>query len=161
MLGIMALILAVVAYGAFYLGAPGRQSKAVGSPRVLLVAGAVLTVGALAVSIVATQSAVGPVLVLTVMMAVGTVLALAGPFVLPATDEGRARTRKPRAERPVPTGSPGAGLPSAGQLAARPTSSGLPGKSATGTPVAAPPSGASATKPKLPSQLPPSPPSAP
>lgn len=115
MLNATFILLAVAAYAAFYLGAPGRQSKAVGPPRALLLIGVVLTVAALAVSIAATQSAVGPVLVLTAMMATGTALAIAGPFVLPEAKPSGERASMPRTKRPraagVPPGS--AGLPPA------------------------------------------------
>ena len=98
MLAVLSVVLAVAAYGAFYLGAPGRQSRAVGRPRVMLASGAVLTVAALAASIAATGSAVGPALVLTVMMAVASALAMAGPFLLPSAET------VPR-KRPLATGA--------------------------------------------------------
>jgi hypothetical protein len=106
MLGALAILLSVVAYGAFYVGAPGRQSKAPGPSRLLLGAGTVLTVVALALSVAATRSAVGPALVLTVMMAVASALAMIGPFLLPDAETARPRPspapQKRSSSRPAP-----------------------------------------------------------
>lgn len=99
MLEALALVLAVAAYAAFYLGAPGRQSRPVGPPRPMRWGGAALTVAALAVSVAATGSAVGPAMVLTVMMTAASALAVAGPFLLPEAEGAR-----PRAPRPAPGG---------------------------------------------------------
>ncbi|NBC18777.1 MAG: hypothetical protein GVY18_15850 [Bacteroidetes bacterium] len=96
MLDALYMVLSAAAYSAFYAGAPGRQSQAVGPSRVLLGAGIVLTVAALALSVVATRSTVGPVLTLTVMMTVASVLAITGPFMLPDS-EGTTRRRRSRA----------------------------------------------------------------
>ncbi|MEM1041043.1 MAG: hypothetical protein AAGI91_00290 [Bacteroidota bacterium] len=104
MLLALALLLAAAAYGAFYVGAPGRQSEAVGPPRAMRVAGGVLTVAALTVSLAATGSSVGPVLVLVVMSAAASALALAGPFLLPeATPPVRQRAPQPKAAGRGPT----------------------------------------------------------
>ncbi|MEO0558730.1 MAG: hypothetical protein AAF170_11175 [Bacteroidota bacterium] len=92
MLAVVSMLLAVAAYGAFYAAAPGRQSKALGSSRLLLGVGAVLTVAALVLSAVATGSAVGPALVLTVMMAAASTLAMAGPFLLPEAETPSRRS---------------------------------------------------------------------
>lgn len=93
----LALLLSAIAYSAFYASAPGRQSQAVGPVRPLFGAGAVLTVAAFALSVVATRSAVGPTLVLTVMMATASVLAMIGPFLLPDAG-GTARPRSSPAD---------------------------------------------------------------
>lgn len=106
MLGVVSVLLAVAAYAAFYVAAPGRQSKALGPSRPLLAAGAVLTVAALALSIVATGSAVGPALVVTVMMAVASALAMAGPFVLPEAEGSRRTASGPAGAARVPTRPP-------------------------------------------------------
>lgn len=99
MLGTLALLLSVAAYGAFYVAAPGRQSRAVGPPRVLLGVGAALTLAALVLSYVATRSAVGPALVLTVMMAAASMLAMIGPFVLPPADAAHVQASRPARSR--------------------------------------------------------------
>lgn len=91
MLETVALILSVAAYAAFYAGAPGRQSRPVGPPRLFLGTGTVLTLGALVIASVTTGSAVGPVVVVTMMMTVASILAITGPFVLP--EPGTTRTR--------------------------------------------------------------------
>ncbi|MEM1127450.1 MAG: hypothetical protein AAGI71_12420 [Bacteroidota bacterium] len=91
---ILSLILAALAYGAFYVAAPGRQSKALGSVRLLLGLGTGLTVAGLGVSYLATESAVGPALVVTVMMLVASVLAITGPFFLPAAEVVGPRSPK-------------------------------------------------------------------
>lgn len=106
MLLTVALILSAVAYGAFYAGAPGRQSQAVGPPRLLLGAGTLLTVVALVLSGTATRSAVGPVLVLTVMMAVASAVVMIGPFLLP-----KAGPRAPRSASTKPPPTPPATRP--------------------------------------------------
>lgn len=93
----LALLLSATAYSAFYAGAPGRQSQAAGPVRPLFGAGAVLTVAALALSVVATCSAVGPTLVLTVMMAMASVLAIIGPYLMPEAD-GTARPRSSQSD---------------------------------------------------------------
>lgn len=104
MLETVALILSGVAYGAFYAGAPGRQSQSVGPPRLLLGAGTVLTVAALILGAMATRSAVGPVLVLTVLMAVASTLAMIGPSLLPDVETTRSRpTARPDATDRTPT----------------------------------------------------------
>jgi hypothetical protein len=91
MMEAIALILAALAYGAFYAGAPGRQSQAVEPSGLYLWLGAGMTLTALALSIAATGTAVGPTFVLTVMMSVASVLAMVGPFVLP---DARSRPRR-------------------------------------------------------------------
>jgi len=92
MLEPVALILSVAAYAAFYAGAPGRQSRPVGPSRLLLGTGTALTLGALVIASVATGSAVGPVMVVTLMMTVASILAVTGPFVLPEPEATRTRS---------------------------------------------------------------------
>jgi drug/metabolite transporter (DMT)-like permease len=91
----IAMILAAVAYAAFYAAAPGRQSKAVEPSGLYLWIGIGMTLSALSISIVWTGTAVGPVLVLTAMMVAGSALAILGPFVLPG---GGSRNRRSRAK---------------------------------------------------------------
>jgi hypothetical protein len=54
MLETVALILSIAAYAAFYAGAPGRQSRPVGPPRLLLGMGTALTLAALVMAALAT-----------------------------------------------------------------------------------------------------------
>ncbi|MEM6326403.1 MAG: hypothetical protein AAF791_04730 [Bacteroidota bacterium] len=136
----LSLLLAAAAYGAFYAAAPGRQSRALGPTRTLLWAGTALTVAALGLSIAATGSSVGPVLVVTVMMATASVLAVVGPFVFPeAAETARTRTATPASGR-APTMPPGARLP--GTTPARPpgTTPARPPGSPPGRPPTFPPS---------------------
>jgi len=93
MLETLALIVSVAAYAAFYAGAPGRQSRPVGPPRLLLGTGTALTLGALVIASEATGSAVGPIVVVTLMMTVASILAVTGPFVLPEPGTTRSTAR--------------------------------------------------------------------
>ncbi|MEM6784196.1 MAG: hypothetical protein AAF624_10745 [Bacteroidota bacterium] len=124
----LSLVLAALAYGAFYAAAPGRQSRALGPTRSLLALGTALTVGALVLSYLGTGTAAGPTLVATVMMATASLLAVTGPFLLP-----EAAQEAPRRGAPPPPGGarpPGTPRPSAPPSAA---------KLATGVPVGARP----------------------
>jgi len=104
MLETLALILSVAAYAAFYAGAPGRQSRPVGPPRLLLSTGTALTLGALVMAALATGSAVGPVAVVTMMMTVASILAVTGPFVLPEPNTTRPRsTARSKSNDEAPT----------------------------------------------------------
>lgn len=76
----IALLTAAIAYGFFYAAAPGRQALPFASPRVLQFIGSFLTVAALTLGVLAYGSGIGPLLVLTVMMTVASVLAISGPF---------------------------------------------------------------------------------
>ncbi|MDT0632780.1 hypothetical protein RQM47_00835 [Rubrivirga sp. S365] len=97
----LSLLLAAAAYGAFYAAAPGRQSAPAGPPRPLRWAGAGLAAAALALSVAAYGPGVGPVLVVTVMMTVASVLAVAGPFLLPEVARPARGTRPARGARPA------------------------------------------------------------
>ena len=102
----LSLVLAALAYGAFYAAAPGRQSQPLGPPKPLRLAGVVLTGTALVLSAVGTETAGGPVFVLTVMMAAAAALAMAGPFLLPQTEAARPRTPRPGASARTPSHPP-------------------------------------------------------
>jgi hypothetical protein len=104
MLETVALILSIAAYAAFYAGAPGRQSRPVGPPRLLLGMGTALTLAALVMASAATGSAIGPVVVVTMMMTVASILAITGPFVLPEPEATRTRsTARPKSTDRTPT----------------------------------------------------------
>jgi hypothetical protein len=97
-MAMLSLVLAALAYGCFYAASPGRQARggAPGSPRVLRAAGAVGTLGALALAAQAYGHGIGPLLVLTVMMATASALALAGPLVFDWAASHRASSTRAR-----------------------------------------------------------------
>ncbi|MEM6338189.1 MAG: hypothetical protein AAF752_16565 [Bacteroidota bacterium] len=90
----LSLILAALAYVAFYVASPGRQSKALKPAKPIRIAGIVLVCAAFVLSVLGTGSAVGPVLVITVLMAVGSLLVVTGPFFMTAPE--RRSRRRPR-----------------------------------------------------------------
>ncbi|MEM8598600.1 MAG: hypothetical protein AAGF99_01660 [Bacteroidota bacterium] len=160
---VLSLFLAALAYGAFYAAAPGRQSQALGPTRPLLWLGATLTAVALALSVVGTQSAVGPVLVATVMMAAASLLAVVGPFVFPeavASRKGAAPTAgRPAGAKPVGAKPPGARPPGINPTGAKPPTARPPGVKPPGvTPGSVKPASAKPVGARPPSRPPTRPP---
>ncbi|MEM8560346.1 MAG: hypothetical protein AAGG50_21195 [Bacteroidota bacterium] len=139
----LSLVLAALAYGAFYAAAPGRQSQALGPTRPLLAAGAVLTVVAFVLSYLGTGTGAGPALVITVMMAMASLLAVTGPFLLPEAEKATPR----RSGAPPPAGAmqPGSAIQPGG--ARPPGTPRLPGLPPSAKPVAGPPPGRPPSRP--------------
>ena len=81
-LGILSSLIAAASYTAFYVASPGRQAVNATHRRTKLVQGVgwALAILATALSVPAFGPFIGPVLVLTVMMTVASILALVGPF---------------------------------------------------------------------------------
>ncbi|MEO0460401.1 MAG: hypothetical protein AAF219_06125 [Myxococcota bacterium] len=95
---VLALIASGLAYPAFYLSLPGRGLRLKSRRGALGLAGA-FAVSALLLSGFATQSATGPVVVVTVMLATGTALAMLAPFLWAASPRAGRQNAKPSGSR--------------------------------------------------------------
>ncbi|MEL6760518.1 MAG: hypothetical protein AAFP04_08955 [Myxococcota bacterium] len=91
---VLALIVSGLAYGAFYVALPGR-GLGLKSRRGALGLACGLAVSALLLSGFATQSATGPMVVVTVMIATGTGLAMLAPFLWAVSPRAGRQHSKP------------------------------------------------------------------
>lgn len=80
-MNVFALVLSALAYGLFYAAAPGRQATPLAKPRILQGGAILLTLAALIFGVLAYGPAIGPLLVLTAMMAAASVLVMVGPLL--------------------------------------------------------------------------------